>query len=210
MLLAAGPAQALGPEASEDKAAQKADADEGPTLAEALEAGDLTTARELASQAREADPSPENWLAEATVLDQAGEYAAAADAYRGYLKALPEGTASTERANAQARLEELEAAARGTVSDEPESTHREQIDDDRAKREAANRPAPPPKPEAPRKREDRIIKKWYFWVTLAAIAGAAGAITGISIKAAAQEQKDDLDRQSRGPMLSPGGAVFRF
>lgn len=187
-----------------------ASAEEGePTVARALESGDLTTARELATAARSEDPSPENWLAEAEVFDALGDIAAATESYQGYLDAVGDAP-SDERARVEARLDELAEQSRGVVADEAASTHREEIDAERAEREAATRLKPPPPPAPAPEPRDRIVEKWYFWVTLAAIAGAAGAITGISIKAANQERKDSLDRVA-GPGNGPtGGVLFRF
>jgi len=97
------------------------------------------------------------------------------------------------------------------VPDEPASTHREELD---AARE--ERLAPTPEPEkaepAPAPVEDvKIVKKWYFWVTLAAIVASAGAITGIAIKAATDERKDSLDRSASLPTpAADSPALIRF
>jgi hypothetical protein len=209
-LLAASPrAFAFAPAADASEEASPPAGDEVPTVESALESGDLTTAREQATAARESDPTPENWLTEAKVFDALGDYEGASESYHGYLDAIGDAEPD-ERAAVEGRLEEIEAASRGTVADEPESTHREAIDRERAEREAAGQLKPAPPPPAPEPPRDRVVKKWYFWVTLAAIAGAAGAITAISIKAANQERKDALDRVP-GPNTGPGGPVlFRF
>ncbi|MCA9663908.1 MAG: hypothetical protein KC486_36620, partial [Myxococcales bacterium] len=158
----------------------------------ALESGDLTSARELAVSAREADPSAANWAKEAAVHEARGDYAGAIAAWEGHRDALPEDDDSG-RAAAESRIADLEERSRGTVADEPASTHRDELDKDRAERLAALQPKvdePKPKPKPPKPKE-RIIKKWYFWVTVAALAASAGAITGIAIQAARDEQADD-------------------
>lgn len=183
------------------------------TIEAAQELGDLSQARDLAVAAREAAPSPATWAAEAEAHAALADYGRAIGAWKAQRKALPSDDAAG-RAAASAQIKELEARARGTVADEPASTHRAELDEARAARLAALRPKPgppkaPPKPPPPR---ERIIKKWYFWVTVAAIAASAGAITGIAIKAAREEQADDLDPRS-GPAplpASPGGFVVRF
>jgi hypothetical protein len=179
---------------------------EGPsTLAEAEEAGDLTSARELSEAAAEASPGPETALARARVAEEAGDIAEARRAWRAYLRALPEA-ATAQREAARKKLRELDENARGRVPDEPESSHRADLDRARAEREAPK--AAPQKPAPAPVREDRVVEKWYFWVTLAAIAGAAGAVVGLAVKAAASEQTDALDRAA--VRLPPGPALVRW
>jgi hypothetical protein len=176
---------------------------------EAAESGDLTTARERATAAREADRSAESWLREAHVLEQAGDYSGAISAYKAHLAALPEGASDQDRAGVEAKIRALEERSRGAVEDEPESTHRERLDQERADRIAAARPKPKPRPLQPREpKDDKITRKWYFWVTLAAIAASGAAITAIAIKAATEDQPDALDTQS-SPVPS-GPALLRF
>ena len=50
---------------------------------------------------------------------------------------------------------------------------------------------------------ERIVKKWYFWVTILAIAASGAAITGIAIKAANDERKDSLDPSAGRVRLGP-------
>ncbi|MCA9719374.1 MAG: hypothetical protein KC468_32195, partial [Myxococcales bacterium] len=181
-----------------------------------LEQGDLTTAREQATAAREAAPTPENWRREAETCEQLRDYACALAAWRGHLEALPEDAGASRRA-AEHRVEALEEESRGAVASEPPSSHRERLDQDRADRVAAANPPPPrpaPKPEPERLADVQIHKKWYFWVTIVAFAASAAAITGIAVKAALDEQPDDLDTanaSARGPLPSaPPGLGFRF
>ncbi|WP_434415366.1 hypothetical protein [Nannocystis pusilla] len=178
------------------------------TVDAALAAGDLGTARALAEKAREADPSAENWRREAEVCERLADYACARAAWKGHVAALPAGA---EREAGEARLAALEDMSRGTVADEAASTHRAALDKARADKDASLRPKPAvaegPKP-APPKRE-RIVKKWYFWVTTIAIAAAAGAITGIAIQAARDERADDLDEGAR-LRFQPEGLGLRF
>ncbi|MCY1062917.1 hypothetical protein [Nannocystis sp. SCPEA4] len=173
------------------------------TVEAALAAGDLATAHTLAEKARVADPSPDNWRREAEVCQRLADYACARAAWKGHLDALPDGA---DRESAEAQLAALEDMSRGTVTDEAPSTHRAGLDKARADKEAALRPKPAvaegPK-KAPAKR-DRIVKKWYFWVTTIAIAAAAGAITGIAIQAARDERSDDLDEAARVRLMSEG------
>lgn len=204
MLLAGSPA--LAAPAAEAPSAEA----EQPTVGDALESGDLTTAQEVASSAREADPSAENWLAQAKALDAKGDLAGAVDAYQAHLEALGDGGTPEERAQVEQRIEQLREQARGTVADEPASTHREALDQARADREGPAEPPPPEKPLPPPAKDDRVVKKWYFWVTLGAIVAAAGAVTAISIKAAAQEREDALGRGPANPGPGGGGVLFRF
>jgi hypothetical protein len=179
------------------------------SVEDALERGDLTTARDRATAAREANPSPENWLREAQVLEQMGDFSAAIAAYKSHLRALPEGAKKQDRVRVEETIRALEESARGAVEDEPESTHRETLDQERADRIAAARPKPKPRPlPPPEPKDEKITRKWYFWVTLAAIAASGAAITAIAIKAATEDQPDALDTQSSP---APGGpALFRF
>lgn len=178
------------------------------TVEAAVAAGDLGTARDLAAKARVAEPTADNWRREAEVCQRLADYACARAAWKGHLEALPAGA---DREQGEAGLAALEDMSRGTVADEAASTHRAQLDKARADKEAALRPAPAvaegPK-KAPAKRE-RIVKKWYFWVTTIAIAAAAGAITGIAIQAARDERADDLDERAR-LRLQPEGLGLRF
>lgn len=58
----------------------------------------------------------------------------------------------------------------------------------------------------------KIYKKWYFWVTLTAIVASAAAITGVAIKAALDEPRDDLDMTAGSARIQAGppGLGFRF
>lgn len=177
----------------------------------ALEAGDLTRARELAVAAREDDPSPANWAKEAEAATALGDYEAAIAAWSGYREALDEDAVS-ERETATATIKELQEESRGVALDEPESTHREELDEARAARLAALAPKPGPTKDRPPppKPKERIVKKWYFWLTVAAIAASAGAITGIAVQAAREEQMDDLSARGGALPTGPGGFVVRF
>lgn len=183
-------------------------AGEPATIEAALSAGDLASARSLVEAARIADPSPALWQREAELCTRLADLACARAAWQGHLAALPKGA---DRGPGEAGLAAIEEMSRGTVGDEPTSTHRAELDAARAAREAALLPkpaisdAPPPKP-APRR--ERIVTKWYFWVTTLAIAAAAGAITGIAIQAARDEQPDALD-QARS-VAPPQGLGLRF
>lgn len=187
-----------------------ADASSEPAPSEsvesALEQGDLSEAAEQATAARRADPSPENWRREAEVLERKGDYEGAAAAYQGELDALPEGDAGRDRAAAD--LQRVRELSRGRVKTEPASKHREELDAKWAaptKKAAPKKSVPPPVDKAP---EDRIVRKWYFWVTVAAIVASAAAVTGIAIKAARDERRDALDLQRRPSLTVP--PIIRF
>lgn len=180
---------------------------EPTTVEAALATGDLGAARSVAESARKAEPSAAHWQQEAEVCTRLADYACARAAWRGHLKSLPEGA---DRKPAEAALADLEDMSRGTVEDEPASTHRAALDKARANKQSPAGAAPAPKTKSdtptPPKRE-RMVKKWYFWVTILAIAGAAGAITGIAVQAARDERPDDLDKRLALPPQLPG---FRF
>jgi hypothetical protein len=178
-----------------------------PSVDDALEAGDLSIALEQARMQREADPSAANWRREAQVLEQMGQLDAAARAYEGELEALPAG--DERREGAQADLERVRAQARGAAVDEPPSTHREQLDERWSPKADAKKMRPPrPEPPPPVAEDQRIVRKWYFWVTIAAITAAAAAVTGIAVKAARDRRRDALDlTRDPGTMPPP---VFRF
>jgi len=189
--------------------AESAPSSEPATVEEALAAGDLESARALATAAREADPSAANWRTEAEVLEASGEYGGAAAAYQGHLDALP-ADATAARDAALADRARVSAQSRGTQAGEPESTHRADLDSRWA--------PPPPKPKKKKKAstppppvdvpDDRVIDKWYFWVTIGAIAASAAAVTGIAITASRQDKSDALGL-SRAP--SPmGPTMLRF
>ena len=182
---------------------------EPASVPEALESGDLTGAREVALEQREKTPDdPEAWRVEAEVHERSGDFEAAINAREGQLAALPEG--DDRRATVEQRIVQLQEQSRGTVADEPPSTHREELDARRTPPAPVVKPAPVLAP-APDPRTDKVAGKWYFWVTMIAIVAAAGAITGIAIKAANNEQTDALDSQVAGGTPGPRGpSLFRF
>ncbi|MCA9651894.1 MAG: hypothetical protein H6712_28690 [Myxococcales bacterium] len=179
---------------------------EPQTIDDALEAGDLTRAQELATEARKAEPTAATWQREGEVLEQSGEYRRAAEAYRGAKKAAGEDAEAV--AAADEGLVRVRAASRGTVADEPESTHRKELDERWApKPKPKAEPTPEPKPlDGPK--PDRIVTKWYFWVTVGAIVASAAAVTAIAIRAAKDDQPDALGLQAAPPPRGPG--VLRF
>lgn len=206
----AAPAQGSAPEGPVAPASETPPAEipEVAAIRSALEAGDLTSARELAVARSEAEPSSENLLLEAEVHRALGDYDRAKAALDRAIAALPE-QASSERAALVQLRDEIEASARGTKADEPPSSHREQLDRERAERVAALAPKPTPAPEPvdePKPREP-IIKKWYFWVTLGAIVAVTGAIIGVAV----QSNVEARDAEALGRQGSPaGGLTLRF
>jgi len=199
------PAPAAEPAAA--AAPTPAPAAEPTTLDAALEAGDLTSAKALAREARLAEPSAATWQREGEVLEQAGDYREAAQAYRAAKRTSGDDEAAA--AAADAGLVRVKASARGTIADEPVSTHRKQLDP-RWEPPAPKKVAPPPEPPPePLPEPDRIVTKWYFWVTVGAIAASAAAVTAIAIKAARDDQPDALDALTPAP-ASHGFGALRF
>ena len=134
-----------------------------------------------------------SWGILAEVCERQHDFACAREARTQQRDLAAKG--SPEREAATARLAALEDMSRGTVADEPASTRRAGLDKARADRELALLPKPKldmPKPKAPPPRE-KIVKKWYFWVTILAIAASGAAITAFAVKAAKDDQPDDLD-----------------
>jgi uncharacterized membrane-anchored protein len=204
----AAPAQSPTPEGPTAPAAT-ADVPEVAAVRSALEAGDLTTASELAVARSEAEPSAENFALEAEVALALGDYERAKAALDQAIAALPDG-ATQDRAALTRMRDDIEASSRGTKADEPESSHRERLDRERAERLAALAPKPEPVPEpvdVPKPPEP-IVKKWYFWVTLGAIVATAGAIVGVAVASSVDER--NADAASRQPPAPAGGLTIRF
>lgn len=179
---------------------------EGPTPATTTaapiddgDAADLTTLREQAAADVANNPTPQNHRRMAELAERAGDYEAAGTHYDAELKKLPANDAEG-RARATADLQRVREASRGVIADEGASKHRAELD---RKWSPAKPPdaRPPVREPAPTKvaGDDRIVKKWYFWVTLGAIAGAAAAVTAIAIKASRDDKPDALDRMGRLP-----------
>lgn len=181
----------------------------------ASEVGDLSAQADAAVAAREAEPTPATWRAEAQAKEAMGNYRGAAAAYAGERDALPEGDIDARR-KAEVDWERMREEARGRVEDEPRSTHRAELDGQWVAPPTPEQLRPAPRPKADPTidngpKSERIVTKWYFWVTVAAIAASAGAVAGIAIKAARDERSDALDASALQPMpmgRSPGG--FRF
>jgi hypothetical protein len=123
---------------------------------------------------------------------------------------LPSDDAAAREA-ARGDLQRVRDASRGRVADEPASTHRKELDEQWAppKQEKKTKPKPKVAVEPTRDPKDRIVRKWYFWVTIVAIVASAAAVTGIAIKASRDERKDALSLgRNQGGMQGP--ALFRF
>lgn len=176
----------------------------------ALETGSLDVAQELASEARDAEPSAATWQREGEVLEQSGEYARAARAYREAKQAA--GKAAGEDVDASTAAEDglvrVHAASRGTVADEPVSTHRSELDKRWAPK-SKPKPVPEVEPLLDVPPPERIVTKWYFWVTISALVASAAAVTVIAIKAARDDQPDALEALTPGP-APRGFGVLRF
>ena len=176
-------------------------------------AGDLAAQRDAAVAARKADPTPARWRAEAQAHEALGNYTKAAEAYRAELDALPEDAIDARR-KSEADWARVREASRGAVEGEPASTHRAALDGEWVPPAPPEQLRPVPRPAADPNldaKDERIITKWYFWVTVAAIAASAGAVAGIAIKAAREERSDALDASGlmpAGGLAGPG--VIRF
>lgn len=177
----------------------------------ALADGDLTSAREQAVALRSAEPTLEHFELEAEVHEAIGDYASAKRALRGALERVPDDDVA-KRDLIEERIEQLAERSRGALDDEPASSHRERLDAERAERLAALEPPPPmrvepvdvPPPRVP------IVKKWYFWVTLTTIVGAAVAITAVAIDANVGPSDAASRLPSNGHQPGAGGLTLRF
>lgn len=206
--VAAAPAASPAPTAEPDD--EPDDVPDEAAVRSALQDGDLTSARELAVARSAADPSVENLVLEAQVWAALGDYDNAQRAYAAARDALAQD-AIDEREFIDAQIAALEDASRGTRADEPVSTERERIDDERAERLAALAPKPPPPQIVDKPKPVPITKKWYFWVTLGAIAASAGAIVGLGISSAVEEQRDNAGTAAAARTPIPvGGMMLRF
>ena len=159
-----------------------------PPAQAGTDAADLSAARVEAETARKQTPSAATWGREAEVCEKLADYACAREARTQQRALTAEGSA--ERAAVVEKLKALEDMSRGTVGDEPASTMR--ADNDRARQKPLVTVAPAratDKKPAPAPKNERIIKKWYFWVTVIAIAASGAAITAIAVDAAKDEQK---------------------
>ncbi len=191
--------------------AAPAASDAAQSSSPADEPGDWGAEAAAAEQARETSPTPDDWRAEAQAKERLGDYVGAQAAYEGELAALPEDAVDARR-HSRADWERVREAARGRDAQEPASTHRAELD--RAWAPPGPRKSPSPRARkavepAEKDRDDRIVTKWYFWVTVAAIAASAAAVTGIAIKAARDERQDALDASVLQPTMR-GPALIRF
>jgi hypothetical protein len=197
------------PEPSPTPGSEQAQPDDA-AIRSALQDGDLTTARELAVARSTADPSVENLMLEAQVWVALGDYENAERAYTAARDTLP-ADAIDQREVIDGELAALEDASRGTRADEPVSTERERIDTERAERLAALAPKPPPPQIVDKPKPVPITKKWYFWVTLGAIAASAGAIVGLGVASAVEERRDNAGTAAAARTPIPvGGVMLRF
>lgn len=176
--------------------------------------GDLSKAAEDARAKRVAEPTTQNWTAEGEAFEALGDFGAAGDAYQGAIDSTED---PAELQAARADLQRVRDDSRGRVADEPASKHRMELDARRApaappEPKVAVKPTAPPADTAPANADDRIVTKWYFWVTIGAIVASAAAVTAISIKASRDERGDSLDALGRGPSNGPtrGPSLLRF
>lgn len=181
-----------------------------PSVDGALESGDLSTALELAREARKADPNPDTWQREGEVCEAMADLGCASFAYGRALQGLDEDADAERYSELEARKGDVDLEARGVVESDGDSANREAIDGAREQRMQAALPPKPPPPKVDDKTEDtRIWRKWYFWLTVGTIVSGAVAVTAIAITAAADDRPDALDRSGPGSM-TPGGLGFRF
>lgn len=172
----------------------------------ASEATDLTAARAEAEAARKQSPSAATWGREAEVCERIADLACAREARTQQRALTPAG--SPERTEADAKLAAIDDLSRGTVEGEPASTRR--AERDRKQPALAVKPGPTTdrKPAPAPAKPDRIIKKWYFWVTIAAIAASGAAITALAVTAANDEARGA--DASAAPVRLDQGFGLRF
>jgi hypothetical protein len=194
---------------STEPAAPASEIPDEAAVRSALNDGDLTTARELAVARSAADPSTENLVLEAQVWVALGDHENAERAYVAARDALPENAAD-QRELIDTELEALASVSRGTRADEPESIERERLDTERADRLAALAPKPLPPPIVDKPKPVPITKKWYFWVTLGAIAASAGAIIGIAAASAVEDNSNNAGTAAARQPSPVGGLMLRF
>jgi hypothetical protein len=177
------------------------------TAEDAAASGDLTTMREQAAAATKADPSPANHHREGQLAEQAGDSSAALKAYEAELAVTRDAAA---RKSVQADVARVRETMRGRVIDEPASTHRKELDKRwGATKEGGTATSKTPVVAAPGpQKKERIVKKWYFWVAVVAIAASAAAVTGIAIEASRDDKPDSLDR--RAPIIGIGTPALKF
>jgi hypothetical protein len=197
------------PAGDEAPAAPASEIPDEAAVRSALNDGDLTTARELAVARSAADPSTENFVLEAQVWVALGDYQNAERAYVAARDALPEN-ATDQREFIDTELAALASTSRGTRADEPESIERERLDTERADRLAALAPKPLPPPIVDKPKPVPITKKWYFWVTLGAIAASAGAIVGIAVASAVEDNSNNAGTAAARQPSPVGGLMLRF
>lgn len=168
---------------------------------------DLAAQRADADARAAAEPSAQNHRRAAQLAEQAGAFTAAVASYEKEIAARPADD-KEGRATAASDLARVRDRARGLVPDEGASTHRGALDAKWSPKPAEPPPAhkaAPPLPDRPT--DDRIVRKWYFWVTLGAIAASAAAVTAIAVKASRDDKPDVLDRTARWPT---GGVRWGF
>ena len=210
VLASAGPTPpaATPPTASEPTAkAETPPADAASATEDAAASGDLTTMREQAAAATKADPSAANHHREGKLAEEAGDSSAALKAYEAELAVTRDAAA---RKSVQADVTRVRETMRGRVIDEPASTHRKELDKRWGTTKGsgtATSTTPVVAAPGPQKK-DRIVKKWYFWVAVVAIAARAAAVTGIAIEASRDDKPDSLDR--RAPIIGIGTPALKF
>ena len=177
------------------------------------EEGDLPRQVEATGEAWARTPTLETGRAWAQALEATGRYVEALAAWRQVAEL--EDLTPSQQTQVRADVERVDGMARGRVVDDPASTERERIDRTREVEGPAPAPAPlnTAAPEAPAQ-ADRVVEKWYFWVTLGVIVAAGATITGLAIQSATNPGGvDDRARTSpggsgHGPMPAATGLRF--
>ncbi len=171
--------------------------------------GDLSAARDAAVALSSAEPTTENFMLESEVWLALGDYDEAKTAILDAAEALPDDAPAQARVDLEAELQRIDTRSRGTVDDEPESTVRAELDGRLGRGVSLPGTAPAPGPAVVDvSTPEPIIKKWYFWVTLAAIAASAGAIAGVAISSNLEHGQGGA--VSLQPAPPTGGLVLRF
>ena len=205
VVLGAAPTAGFADDPDPKEIVTKADAD--------LKAGDPRAAIEGYERAQKIKPASGLFFNLGNAFKQAGEPEKALDAFRTYLKRMPNGA---KRAEAQKAIETIEAemeAAKKAAAEKAavEKAAAEKYAVERAaaerataeekaaaERAAAAAPVAAPAPSKNELRFEDLPKKWWFWTAAGVV--AAGVITGIVVAATAKHGPDF-------PETGPGAAA---
>ncbi len=122
-------------------------------------------------------------------LEHVGRFAQARAAFTA-VAAMPACDAACQD-DVAADVARVQERMRGKVASEPPSQHRAELD-------ATWRPAPAvvahqPVPTKTQRPREPLVRKWYFWVSVVALAASLATLTAVSVKAARDDDGDVLD-----------------